>query len=57
LQAAIKNEFGITANLKEGSGGIFDVHIDGERVYSKSTTHRFPTNEEISEKIRQRLKK
>jgi len=57
LQAAIKSKFGITANLKEGSGGIFDVHIDGERVYSNKTTHRFPTDEEIFEKVRERLKK
>jgi len=57
LQAAIQNEFRISANLKEGSGGIFEVHADGQLIYSNRTTHRFPTNEEISKKIRERLKK
>jgi len=56
LQAAIKNEFGITAGLKEGYGGIFEVFIDGQLVYSNQTTYRFPTNEEIFEKIRERRK-
>jgi selT/selW/selH-like putative selenoprotein len=51
LQAAIKSKYGITANLKEGMGGIFDVAINGKTVYSNQTTYRFPTNEEIFEKI------
>jgi len=54
LQAAIKKEFGVTADLKEGHGGIFDVAIDGEVVYSKDQTYRFPTNEEVFVKIRER---
>jgi selT/selW/selH-like putative selenoprotein len=54
LQAAIKKEFGVTADLKAGQGGIFDVAIDGELVYSKDQTYRFPTNEEVFLKIRER---
>lgn len=34
--------------LVKGSGGIFDIHVDGERVYSKSETGRFPTSEELA---------
>jgi predicted Rdx family selenoprotein len=52
LQAAIKKQFGITANLKEGHSGIFTVAIDGKIVYDNRVTHRFPENVEISEKIR-----
>jgi selT/selW/selH-like putative selenoprotein len=51
LQAAIKSKYGITAKLKEGFAGIFEVAIDGKTVYSNSTTYRFPTNEEIFEKV------
>ena len=51
MQAAIKNRYGITANLKEGAGGIFEVTINGKTAYSNQTTYRFPTNEEIFEKI------
>jgi selT/selW/selH-like putative selenoprotein len=52
LQAAIKKEFGITASLEGGHGGVFDVALDGKRVYSKDETYRFPTNEEIFAQIR-----
>jgi selT/selW/selH-like putative selenoprotein len=52
LQAAIKKELGITASLKGGHGGVFDVTLDGQRIYSKDETHRFPTNEEVLAKIR-----
>jgi selT/selW/selH-like putative selenoprotein len=54
LQAAIKNEFGLTADLKGGHGGVFDVELDGELVYSKDKTFRFPTNDEVFAEIRKR---
>jgi selT/selW/selH-like putative selenoprotein len=56
LQAAIKNEFGLTADLTGGHGGVFDVTIDGQTVYSKHETFRFPSNDEILAKIRERQK-
>ena len=51
MQAAIKSKYGMTAELREGVGGIFEVSIDGEVVYTNETTYRFPTDEEIFEKI------
>jgi hypothetical protein len=30
-----------------GSDGIFDVVVDGERIFSKDETDRFPTAREI----------
>jgi selT/selW/selH-like putative selenoprotein len=51
LQAAIKDKYGITASLTEGVGGIFEVSIDDDLVYTNETTYRFPENEEIFEKI------
>jgi hypothetical protein len=47
LQAAIKQRYGITADLQEGAGGVFTVDIDGRRVYDNSVTYRFPTDDEI----------
>lgn len=52
MQAAIKKEFGITADLKEGHSGIFTVEIDGRMVYDNRQTHRFPTDAEIFDQIR-----
>jgi selT/selW/selH-like putative selenoprotein len=51
LQAAIKDRYGMTAELIEGAGGIFEVFIDGRSVYSNQTTYRFPEHEEIFAKI------
>jgi hypothetical protein len=30
-----------------GSDGIFDVAVDGERIFSKDDTDRFPTAREV----------
>ena len=51
MQAAIKDKYGITARLREGVGGIFEVSIDNTTVYSNQETYRFPENEEIFAKI------
>ena len=51
MQASIKSKYGISSELREGMGGIFEVSIDGETVYSNQTTYRFPTDEEIFEQI------
>lgn len=51
MQAAIKDKYGITATLREGAGGIFEVFIGTKVVYSNQETYRFPENEEIFEKI------
>jgi selT/selW/selH-like putative selenoprotein len=35
-----------------GSGGVFDVSVDNERVFSKHDEGRFPTEKEILDKVR-----
>lgn len=51
MQAAIKNRYGITADLVESAGGVFFVDIDGTRVYNNQETFRFPNDEEIFAQI------
>jgi hypothetical protein len=51
LQEAIKRKYGISAELVEGAGGIFEVSIDKAVAYTNQETYRFPTDEEIFEKI------
>jgi selenoprotein W-related protein len=53
LEAAIKKEFEVEVNLREGVGGIFEVAINEEVVFSNLEEGRFPENEEILEKIRE----
>lgn len=36
----------------KGSGGVFDVAVDGRLVFSKFTKHRFPEPGEVVELIR-----
>lgn len=48
LAAELKSSLGVDAKLIEGSRGIFDVRRDGELVYSKYETDRFPKEGEVS---------
>lgn len=32
----------------KGKGGVFDITIDGALAYSKHTTGRFPTDDEVT---------
>jgi len=43
----------VKPKLIEGSGGIFDVKVDGKLIYSKRATGRFPENDEIFFHVRQ----
>ena len=47
MQNAIKEKYGIEARLIEGSGGAFEVCLDGTLVFSKLKQFRFPEEEEI----------
>jgi len=52
LAAAIRSEFGVEAELIKGDNGVFDVDIDGQRVFSKHETGRFPDSDEILAHLR-----
>ncbi len=45
--AAIEEAKGIQSDLIKGGGGIFDVRMDGELIFSKHEKGRFPEHEEI----------
>ena len=47
MAAAIKHKHGVESRLIEGSGGVFDVTVDGNLIYSKHATGRFPEDHEI----------
>lgn len=52
MEAAIKKQFDVEVNLKEGGGGIFEVVLNERVVFSNLEEGRFPENEEIFQKIR-----
>ena len=53
LAAKIRAEFGITPELLEGHGGVYELIVDDSVVYSnQSTCGQFPTDEVIFKEIR-----
>jgi len=47
LAAAIKQRFGIEARLTAGSGGVFDVTVNGKRIFCKHDVGSFPDEEDV----------
>jgi selenoprotein W-related protein len=45
---------GLESKLVRGSGGIFEVSVDDEPIFSKKDEGRFPTEKEIVDKLRER---
>jgi selenoprotein W-related protein len=54
LAASLKKEFGVDTELIRGTGGVFDVRVDGELVFSKHDVSRFPEDGEVEAEIRKR---
>jgi selenoprotein W-related protein len=52
LAAALKASLGLEAELIPGSGGIFDVKVDGQLVFSKKIAGRFPENAEVIDALK-----
>jgi selT/selW/selH-like putative selenoprotein len=52
LAATIQREFDVQPQLIEGSGGVFDVKVDGQLIFSKHDLGRFPQHDEIVTAIR-----
>ena len=51
MAAELKQRFAVDAVLRPGHKGIFDVVVDGDLVYSKYETHRFPRPNEVGDAI------
>jgi len=54
LAAELKEAFGVDATLLAEGKGIFDVVVDGDLLYSKYETHRFPESGEVTGLIREK---
>jgi selT/selW/selH-like putative selenoprotein len=57
--AAVQKAFGnkVQTETLVGSGGIFDVQLDGELIFSKHQAGRFPANQEVVAEIARRQQK
>ena len=56
MAAEIKKQIGIDSELVRGSNGIFDVTVDGKRIFSKHDEGNFPSEKAIVEQIRKMKK-
>jgi selenoprotein W-related protein len=52
LAVVIREEFGVEPQLVKGDDGVFDVVADGQMIFSKHQTGRFPEEEEVLEALR-----
>ena len=52
MAARISKEFGVEAELIKGTSGVFDDIVDGQLIFSKHETGRFPEDDEVLERLR-----
>ncbi len=43
---------GVDPELIKGDSGVFDVVVDGARIYSKDETGRFPEHDEVLSQLK-----
>ena len=55
MAASLTKSLGIDAKLIEGSGGVFDVAVADNVIFSKDDKGRFPTNEEVIDLVRENI--
>jgi len=55
LAAEIEERFGIEAELVKGQGGVFEIALDGELIFSKKALERFPAPGEVEAALAKRL--
>jgi len=44
-----------TVEIVTGDGGVFDVHVDGDLVFTKSMLGRYPDPEDVLPLLRGKL--
>ena len=54
LAAEIKEQFGVDAELIAGSGGVFDIVVGDEVIYSKKQSgNEFPADGVVLERLKE----
>jgi selT/selW/selH-like putative selenoprotein len=55
LADALNRRFALESSLVKGSSGVFEVEMDGELIFSKRATGRFPAPGEVEQVVAARL--
>lgn len=51
MAASLKSALNVDAELIAGSGGVFEISVDGRKIFSKKALGRFPEEGEIEQAI------
>ena len=51
----IKEKLNLSAELIKSDGGVYEITMNGELIYSKRRTGIFPEESEVIQKIRERM--
>ena len=55
LREELQNKFSADVEILEGSGGVFEVELNGNSVFSKKELGRFPNENEVIDLIEEVL--
>jgi len=55
LREEIQNKFSADVEILEGSGGVFEVELNGDSIFSKKKLGRFPNENEVIDLIEEVL--
>jgi len=55
LEEELTRELGAEVQLLAGSGGVYEISVDGREIFSKAKTGRFPQPREIISLIQSNL--
>ena len=47
MRSSLDSKFGILAEMKPSSGGVFEITLNGSLIFSKKQLGRFPNDGEI----------
>ena len=47
MRDELRDKFSVEAELIESSGGVFEVVVNGDLIFSKKNSNRFPEQKEI----------
>jgi selenoprotein W-related protein len=56
LEAELQQELMADTELIPSSGGVYEVEVDGEKIFSKKELRRFPREGEILQLVREKIK-
>tara|TARA_R110002020_G_scaffold43345_2_gene126106 strand:+ start:948 stop:1121 length:174 start_codon:yes stop_codon:yes gene_type:complete len=51
LRDSLNVELGVLAEMRPSSGGVFEVTVNGDVIFSKKRLDRFPKDNEINELV------